>query len=190
MKKQVLSFFVFNFEEILRSVFALPAQIFQQQVQLSPAIDRDAPLDAQGVAFRQKVHVDAGELLQGLRLALLIAEVYRHLSAFVAQQVMPGGKVRHRLRRKVCLRHRGLGPGGGGQGQAGQCHPVQAEQDGKNAEPVKQAGPQFAHGGVSFPMRPVPARAGASVRQYCRFELWINIFYGWMLYFAGQNVVY
>ena len=64
-----------------------PAQVLQQGLQLRQAVHPDAAPDAQHVVFGQKVHIDAGELLQGTGGAVGIAGIHGHPAAGVAQVV-------------------------------------------------------------------------------------------------------
>ena len=124
------------------------SQIFQQQVQFPFAVHRHAALDAQSIVLRQEIRVDAGDGNEHFRLTVGAAAVHGHPSAFVAQTVALRGKLRQRLRGKICCRGgRGFAAGiGHRQAQLWQGHPEQAEHNGKYAQPVKQADTQFAHG--------------------------------------------
>ena len=100
-----------------------------------------------------------------IRLAIGAAAVNGHAPAFVAQAVALGSKLRHGLCGKVCCGGRRCFAAGVGHRKAelGQGHPEQAEHDGEYAQPVEQAGAQFAHGETrSFPAEVCPKTGGHS----------------------------
>ena len=78
---------------------------------------------------------DAGDGNEHFRLTVGAAAVHGHPSAFVAQTVALRGKLRQRLRGKICCRGgRGFAAGiGHRQAQLWQSHPEQAEHNGKYA---------------------------------------------------------
>ena len=110
-------------------------QIFQQLPQLGLAGEAQPLLDAQGVALRQEVDIDAGAEHPLDRGAVGVTLPDHDPPALVTEVVGGGAGFRHGLHRDAGQGgDRGLLRGvGTAQREPGQGHPEQAEDDGKNA---------------------------------------------------------
>ena len=108
--------------------------------------DVEALLEPEGIGLGQEIDIDAGAQEPLVGQSVVGAGVDDHPPALVAEvevgAALPGGALRGQTR----LGGRRLFAGVGREGETGQGHPEQAEHDGKNAQRIKNAEPDLAHG--------------------------------------------